>query len=1076
MPTTSPSCAGNGISTTVTGSVTPAAGPSTPTGVPHGYVVPASSFSYGVLPPPNSVSGSSQQSSNNPVLKLTPSVSAAALQPPVPGQSFGNRPSFSYNIVSQANVGSAIGQQFQPAIATNLSHLQGGKFTAAMTAASLQPPVPGQIMRPSSSVPGTSTPNLLPQIRMPFSISKGHAPTSTSYSFGGVSQPPMPAAPNVFANTSTSDSAVPEAGNSLATSVSSQSTQSSATLASSSAMHPVAGPSMNPSTVLMETASSFPVHSVTTGIAGTPGQLGMLNSMPFSPNGATVRTNMGSSPSLGSAVPSPIPAPSNPAPIPIPIAQNVQQQNYPPYASLPTVTPSPQAPWFHPPLHGGLPRAPFLPHLGVLPTFPQPNRGMPLPSVPSQTVQPPGVPSAVAHGGTIPFNLSSSDIGGNSGSALLHPEHERQGSEPSKGGVARNEEIDAWTAHKTETGTIYYYNCLTGKSTYEKPLNFKEKPEKANDQPNPVSWEKLDGTDWTLVTTNDGKKYYYDTKNKVSSWQLPVEVAELRRNQDSGPLKGNASPVQNVAVVSDKGSTPVSLNAPALQTGGRDSLVLRTSAAPVSSSALDLIKKKLQDAGTPVVASPLPASSGPSAADLNGSRVVEAAVKGAQSTTSKDKVKDPNGDDNVSDSLSDSDVESGPSKEECIIQFKEMLKERGIAPFSKWDKELPKIVFDPRFKAVPGYSTRRAVFEQFVRTRAEEVRKEERAAQKAAIDGFKQLLEEASEDIDHRTDYETFKKKWGNDPRFIVLKRKEQELLLNEKILPLKKAAEEKIQAIRMAATSSFKSMLRDRGDITPNSRWSRVKDSLRNDPRYKTVKHEDREILFNEYISELKSAEEEQEQAAKAKKDEQEKLKERERELRKRKEREEQEMERVKLKIRKKEAVASYQALLVETIKDPKASWTESKPKLDKDPQGRAINPELGQTDAEKLFREHVKDLYERCVREFRNLLAEVITPEAAITQTTEGKKTVLNSWSEAKQVMKPDPRYSKMPRKDRESLWSQYTEDILRKQKTATSDQKKPDAEGRSRTAAVTILEGHMAGGSFRRVLFIPNIVPRT
>lgn len=27
-----------------------------------------------------------------------------------------------------------------------------------------------------------------------------------------------------------------------------------------------------------------------------------------------------------------------------------------------------------------------------------------------------------------------------------------------------------------------------------------------------------------------------------------------------------------------------------------------------------------------------------------------------------------------------------------------MLKERGVAPFSKWEKELPKIVFDPRFK------------------------------------------------------------------------------------------------------------------------------------------------------------------------------------------------------------------------------------------------------------------------------------------------------------------------------------------------------------------------------------------
>lgn len=30
--------------------------------------------------------------------------------------------------------------------------------------------------------------------------------------------------------------------------------------------------------------------------------------------------------------------------------------------------------------------------------------------------------------------------------------------------------------------------------------------------------------------------------------------------------------------------------------------------------------------------------------------------------------------------------------------MQEMLKERGVAPFSKWEKELPKIVFDPRFK------------------------------------------------------------------------------------------------------------------------------------------------------------------------------------------------------------------------------------------------------------------------------------------------------------------------------------------------------------------------------------------
>nr|XP_016437993.1 PREDICTED: pre-mRNA-processing protein 40C-like [Nicotiana tabacum] len=89
------------------------------------------------------------------------------------------------------------------------------------------------------------------------------------------------------------------------------------------------------------------------------------------------------------------------------------------------------------------------------------------------------------------------------------------------------------------------------------------------------------------------------------------------------------------------------------------------------------------------------------------------------------------------------------------------------------------------------------------------------------------------------------------------------------RVLQLRKAAQEKAYAVRAAAISQFKSMLREREDITLNTRWSKVKDSLRDDPRYKSVKHEDREALFNDYLSELKSAEQEVARIAKAKHDE---------------------------------------------------------------------------------------------------------------------------------------------------------------------------------------------------------------
>lgn len=39
--------------------------------------------------------------------------------------------------------------------------------------------------------------------------------------------------------------------------------------------------------------------------------------------------------------------------------------------------------------------------------------------------------------------------------------------------VQKKDTMNFWTAHKTEAGIFYYYNSLTGVSTYEKPERFK---------------------------------------------------------------------------------------------------------------------------------------------------------------------------------------------------------------------------------------------------------------------------------------------------------------------------------------------------------------------------------------------------------------------------------------------------------------------------------------------------------------------------------------------------------------------------------------------------------------------------
>ena len=148
----------------------------------------------------------------------------------------------------------------------------------------------------------------------------------------------------------------------------------------------------------------------------------------------------------------------------------------------------------------------------------------------------------------------------------------------------------------------------------------------------------------------------------------------MKKKQDGDVTKDHLMSVSNTNVLSDRGSGMVTLNAPAINTGGRDAAALKPSTLQNSSSALDLIKKKLQDSGTPITPSSIHAPSVQIGPESNGSKTVDSTAKGVQVDNNKDKQKDTNGDADVSDTSSDSeDEDNGPSKEECIIQFKVYL-------------------------------------------------------------------------------------------------------------------------------------------------------------------------------------------------------------------------------------------------------------------------------------------------------------------------------------------------------------------------------------------------------------------
>ncbi|XP_072660949.1 transcription elongation regulator 1-like protein [Canis lupus baileyi] len=127
--------------------------------------------------------------------------------------------------------------------------------------------------------------------------------------------------------------------------------------------------------------------------------------------------------------------------------------------------------------------------------------------------------------------------------------------------------------------------------------------------------------------------------------------------------------------------------------------------------------------------------------------------------------------------------------EERVTHFRDMLLERGVSAFSTWEKELHKIVFDPRYLLLNS-EERKQIFEQFVKTRIKEEYKEKKSKLLLAKEEFKKLLEESK--VSPRTTFKEFAEKYGRDQRFrLVQKKKDQEHFFNQFILILKKRDKE---------------------------------------------------------------------------------------------------------------------------------------------------------------------------------------------------------------------------------------------------------------------------------------------
>lgn len=87
-------------------------------------------------------------------------------------------------------------------------------------------------------------------------------------------------------------------------------------------------------------------------------------------------------------------------------------------------------------------------------------------------------------------------------------------------------EAQVWVEGQTDDGHIYYYNTVTGESTWEKPEGFQ-----GQCSAQPGQMESSSGCPWMEAVSPDGYTYYYNSETGETTWEKP---ADFPSNEASG--------------------------------------------------------------------------------------------------------------------------------------------------------------------------------------------------------------------------------------------------------------------------------------------------------------------------------------------------------------------------------------------------------------------------------------------------------------------------------------------------------------------------------------------------------------
>lgn len=409
-----------------------------------------------------------------------------------------------------------------------------------------------------------------------------------------------------------------------------------------------------------------------------------------------------------------------------------------------------------------------------------------------------------------------------------------------------------------------------------------------------------------------------------------------------------------------------------------------------------------------------------------------------------------------------------------------MLIEKDVSAYSTWEKELQKIVFDPRYLLLTS-KERKQVFDKYVKDRANQESKERAAALKKKKDDFRDLLKEANVSLKSNNNFTDFAAKYARDDRFkSVEKMKERESLFNDFLNDLHKKEKEEKYAEKEKVKKNYLAMLKEMKSLHRHSSWSETKKLIESDPRYKSVESSSkREDYFRDYCKYLDEKPSNSEAKSHSKADkresktetsskheskmehdgengnessgeidtneedmtEEERRKEIEKQervsasLRERKKEVKEQMSRIQTErdkerdqLKRDESIECFKALLIDIIKPSVAvgdsSSSSSSSKTDKSSElswkeaKKILKRDQRWSYCKQLEKEEKEQLFEEHMNKFRAKKRELFYQ---LLDDTQGV-TLSSNWKEVKKLIKSDSRYEKLQQSDSLKLEKEF------------------------------------------------------